>query len=81
MCGAETHVCVFQTIRDLMAAPGANVHVAADAVCSRTKANWRIGLDLARQHGATVTSAETVVFDLLGRAGTDEFKAISKVVK
>jgi nicotinamidase-related amidase len=81
VCGAETHVCVYQTVRDLMSSPGANVHVVADAVCSRAKANWRIGLDLARQHGATVTSTETCVFDLLGRAGTDEFKAMSKAVK
>jgi len=81
VCGVETHVCVYQTVRDLMSATNASVHVVADAVCSRTKANWKIGLDLAQQHGATLTSTETCVFDLLGRAGTDEFKAMSKAVK
>jgi nicotinamidase-related amidase len=81
VCGAETHVCVYQTVRDLMSSTGASVHVVADAVCSRAKANWKIGLDLARQQGAIVTSTETCVFDLLGRAGTDEFKAMSKAVK
>ena len=81
VCGAETHVCVYQTVRDLMSSTGASVHVVADAVCSRTKANWKIGLDLARQQGAIVTSTETCVFDLLVRAGTDEFKAMSKAVK
>lgn len=78
--GMETHVCVYQTARDL-AARGAAVHVVADAVCSRTKANWRIGLDLAARAGAIPTSTEVCVFDLLGRAGTDEFKALSKAIK
>jgi nicotinamidase-related amidase len=81
VCGAETHVCVYQTVRDLMSSTGASVHVVADAVCSRAKANWKIGLDLARQQGAIVTSTETCVFDLLVRAGTDEFKAMSKAVR
>jgi len=81
VCGAETHVCVYQTVRDLMSSTGASVHVVADAVCSRAKANWRVGLDLARQQGAIVTSTEACVFDLLVRAGTDEFKAMSKAVR
>jgi nicotinamidase-related amidase len=80
ICGMETHVCVYQTARDL-AARGAEVHVVADAVCSRAKPNWRIGLDLAAAAGATVTSTEVVVFDLLGRAGSDEFKALSKLIR
>ena len=50
-------------------------------MCSRTKANWRIGLDLAERAGAIPTSTEVCVFDLLGRAGTDEFKALSKAIK
>jgi nicotinamidase-related amidase len=80
VCGMETHVCVYQTARDL-AARGAEVHVVADAVCSRSQPNWRIGLDLAAAAGATVTSTEVVVFDLLGRAGTDEFKTLSRLIK
>ena len=80
VCGMETHVCVYQTVRDLVG-PACAVHVVADAACSRTKANWRTGLALAREVGALVTSTEACVFDLLGQAGTDEFKAISKLVK
>jgi nicotinamidase-related amidase len=78
--GMETHVCVYQTARDLVAR-GAEVHVVADAVCSRTKANWRVGLALAAAAGATVTSTEVCVFDLLGRAGDDDFKALSRLIK
>lgn len=78
--GMETHVCVYQSARGL-AGRGYQTHVVADAVASRTTANWRIGLDLAERAGALVTSTEVVVFDLLGRAGTDEFKALSKLIK
>jgi nicotinamidase-related amidase len=78
--GMEAHVCVYQTARDL-AVRGAAVHVVADAVCSRTKANWRLGLGLAERAGAIATSTEVCVFDLLGRAGTDEFRALSKAIR
>jgi nicotinamidase-related amidase len=78
--GMETHVCVYQTVRDLVAR-GTAVHVVADAVCSRAEANWRIGLDLAARAGAIPTSTEVCVFDLLGRAGSEEFKALSKAIR
>lgn len=78
--GMETHVCVYQSARDLVAR-GMAVHVVADAVCSRTKTNWRTGLGLVERSGAVPTSTEVCVFDLLGRAGTDEFKALSKAIK
>jgi nicotinamidase-related amidase len=78
--GMEAHVCVYQSVRDL-ALRGAAVHVAADAVCSRTKANWRIGLGLAARAGGIPTSTEVCVFDLLERAGGDEFRALSKAIK
>ncbi len=80
VCGMEAHVCVYQTARDL-AARGWAVHVASDAICSRTKANWRVGLQLLERAGAIPTSTEVCVFDLLGRAGSDEFKALSKAIK
>jgi nicotinamidase-related amidase len=80
LAGMETHVCVYQTARDLLGV-GGSVHVVADAVCSRTKANWRIGVERLRAEAAAVTSTESVVFELLGRAGTDEFKALSKLIK
>lgn len=78
--GMEAHVCVYQSARDLVAR-GMAVHVVADAVCSRTKTNWRTGLGLAERAGAIATSTEVCVFDLLGRAGTDEFRALSKAIK
>jgi len=80
VCGMESHVCVYQTARDL-AARGWDVHVCADAVCSRTAANREIGLGLMARAGAVISSTEVCVFDLLGRAGSDEFRALSKVIK
>jgi len=79
-CGMETHVCVYQTARGLVAR-GAQVHVPADAACSRTDESRRIGLDLCSRAGAIVTTTEACVFDLLERAGSDDFKALSKLVK
>ena len=78
--GMETHVCVYQTVRDLMP-PACAVHVVSDAVASRTKANYKLGLELCRETGARITSTEVVVFDLLERAGTEQFKVLSKQVK
>jgi nicotinamidase-related amidase len=80
VAGMETHVCVFQTVRDLVAA-GYEVHVCADAVSSRTEEHRRTGLELCRAAGATITTAETAIFDLLGRAGTDEFRKVAPLVK
>ena len=78
--GMETHICVFQTVRALRE-DGGTVHLVADACCSRTKANFKNGLALAASTGATVTNTETVIFDLLGRAGTDDFRALAPLLK
>ena len=80
VCGMETHVCVYQTARGLVA-HGHDVHVAIDAACSRTEANWEVGRRLVERTGAVATSTEAVVFDLLERAGSDDFKALSKLIK
>jgi nicotinamidase-related amidase len=80
VAGMETHVCIYQTVRDL-AGQGATVHLVGDAVASRTKANYRVGIGLARDAGAVITSTEVVVFDLLERAGGDNFKALSKAIR
>lgn len=79
VCGIETHVCVNQTVVDLLAR-GIDVHVAEDAVGSRSKQNWKLGLHKVEQVGATVTSVETALFELVGRAGTDEFKQVQKLI-
>lgn len=78
--GSETHICVFQTARDLTE-QGYDVHVARDAVCSRTDENYENGLDLMKSAGAVITNTETVIFDLLKMAGTPAFKAISPLLK
>src|SRR5262245_54198843 len=65
--GMEAHVCVYQSARGLVER-GYQVHVAADAIASRTKANYKIARKLIEQVGAIVTSTEVVVFDLLGSA-------------
>ena len=79
VCGIETHVCVSQTVHDLLAG-GVEVHVAVDAVSSRTAANRDLGLRKMEKSGAILTSVETALFELLGAAGSDEFKTIQKLV-
>jgi len=80
VAGMESHVCVYQTARGL-AARSASVHVVADAVLSRTGDNTARGLALCERAGAIVTSTETVVFDLLGCAGGDDFKHLSRLIR
>ncbi|MCK6572986.1 isochorismatase family protein [Myxococcota bacterium] len=78
--GMETHVCVYQTVRDLVHA-GYSVHVPADAVLSRTKENWRRGLALVERAGAVVTTTEAVLFDLLKVGQGEVFKEVSKRIR
>jgi nicotinamidase-related amidase len=80
LCGIEAHVCVLQTALDLLQS-GRRVYVAADAVASRAKQNWRFGLDLMRRAGAVIGSTEMFAFSLLGSAGSEQFKRISQLVK
>ncbi len=78
--GQETHVCVFQTVRDLVEL-GWFVHVVKDACVSRKKQNWALGLELMHGLGATVTGTETVLFDLLQTASDPHFRPLSKLVR
>lgn len=78
--GMETHVCVFQTVRELTLR-GVDVHVPLDGVASRRTDHKDAGLDLMRRAGATITTMETIVFDWLRRAGSPEFKALSKLIR
>ena len=80
VCGIETHVCVAQTVADLLD-EGVDVQVATDAVSSRTAANRRAGLAKMEATGAMLTSTEMALFELLGRAGTPEFKEVQALVK
>jgi nicotinamidase-related amidase len=78
--GMETHVCVFQTVREL-ASRGLAVHVPIDGVVSRRDDHRQVGLDLCARAGATITTSETLLFDLLERAGTPQFKALAPLVR
>lgn len=79
LAGVEAHICVAQTA--LYALQRFNVHVVADAVGSRAPDNRLIALRRMRQAGATITSTEMFIYELLQRAGTDEFKAALQLVK
>ena len=80
LCGIESHVCVSQTAHDLLDR-GLEVHVARDAVSSRTEENRELGLHKMESAGAVLTSVETALFELLGAAGSDEFKQVQGLVK
>ena len=79
VCGIETHVCVNQSVLDLLD-QDIEVHVARDAVGSRSADNKELGLHKVEQAGATLTSVETALFELVRRAGTDDFKQVQKVI-
>ena len=80
VCGIEAHVCVHQTVEDLRER-GVDVHVAADAVASRDDANKQVALQRAERAGAVPTTTEMALLELCGRAGTDEFKQIQRLIK
>lgn len=80
VCGIETHVCVSQTVHDLLA-KGVEVHVPADAVGSRHQIDYERGLERLERAGAVVTTVESALFELLERAGTPEFKAVQALIK
>ncbi len=80
LTGIETHICVLQTALELKERDY-RVHVMADGVCSRFKENWRIGLEYMREEGIKITTLEIVIFQLMERSGTEEFKKIIELIK
>lgn len=80
VAGIETHVCVYQTTRDLLRR-GYQCHVVADAVDSRFELNYTNALELLREQGAVITNTETVMFDLLHIAGTPEFRRLAPLLR
>jgi nicotinamidase-related amidase len=80
LTGIETHICVTQTALDL-AAQGERVMVVADATSSRRPVDAQTALQRMSQNGLTITTAESVVFEWLRRAGTEEFKALQSKLK
>lgn len=77
VCGTEAHVCVLQTVLELAAA-GKQVFVVAEAVGSRDPEHKALALERMRAHGIQIVCREMVAFEWLGRAGTEQFRAISK---
>ena len=80
VCGIEAHVCVNQTVLDLLDTD-VEVHVVGDAVGSRTDENRELGLHKAERAGAVLTSVETALFELLRGSDADEFKQVQRLVK
>ena len=80
VCGVESHVCVQQTVLDLIE-NGFQVNIAADAVSSRRKFDYEIALERMRANKAEITTSESILFELLNVCGTNEFKEIIKIVK
>lgn len=80
VCGIEAHVCVNQTVLDLLA-QDVEVHVVADAVGSRTNANRELGLAKMERAGALITSVEMALFELLGGSDAEAFKQVQALLK
>lgn len=78
--GMETHVCVLQTVSDLLD-NGYNVMVVADCVSARNPYDHEIALSLAGKKGATLTTSEIVLFELLKKSGSDVFRQVSALVR
>lgn len=80
VAGLETHICVCQTVLDGIAA-GYSVHVARDACSARSEADHAVGLEKMAMAGAVPCSTEMAIFELLERAGTDEFRRLLPLIK
>jgi nicotinamidase-related amidase len=80
VCGMETHVCVYQTVRDLVK-QGFSVFLPKDAVLSRSALNVETGLALCERAGAVLTSVEAVLFEMVKSAADPSFKEISKLIR
>lgn len=78
--GIESHVCVLQTVIDLIG-HGYRPVVVEDCISSRKESDKKIAMERMRQEGAYITTYESILFELLRSSGTDEFKAISRLVK
>jgi nicotinamidase-related amidase len=79
LAGVEAHICVAQTA--LQGLADYTVHVVGDATSSRDRDNWQVALKRMRQAGVVITSTEMVIYELMERAGTDEFRAVLPLVK
>ena len=79
VAGVETHICIYQTIKDLK--DEFKVYLPFESVGSRNPENYKNGLDLIKEMGASVTNVETILFDLIKSSEHPSFKVISKLIK
>ena len=80
VCGIEAHICVLQTVLDLLSA-GYNVHLVKDALSSNASVDLEAAVERMRDAGAVITTSEAAIYELTVRAGTDEFRRILEIVK
>lgn len=80
LAGIESHVCIFQTGAHAIQ-EGYNVYAVSDAISARTLANMKIGINRLEKAGAVITSIEMLIFELLLKAGTSDFKKMLPVIK
>lgn len=80
VCGMEAHICVMQTVLGALD-DGYLVHIASDAVGSRVRWNWEIGLDRMRTAGAVISTTEMMIYELLRASGTPQFKQMLPYLK
>jgi nicotinamidase-related amidase len=80
LCGMESHICVMQTALGGLDS-GYMVHVASDAVSSRTDWNWRLGLERMESAGCVTSSTEMMMYELLRRSGSVHFKEMLQYIK
>lgn len=80
LTGIETHVCVYQTALDLIG-NGFEVHLVSDAVSSRIESNYHLGIERIGQAGATITSVEMALFEMLKVARGEQFRSVVKMLK
>jgi nicotinamidase-related amidase len=80
LCGIESHICVMQTALGALQ-NGYMVHVASDAVSSRTEQNWQLGLQRMDSAGCVLSSTEMMMYELLRRSGTAQFKEMLSYIK
>lgn len=80
LAGMETHICIAQTALHALRS-GIEVQIAAEACCSRDPETHSLALQRMRAAGAVVSSVESVMYELVGAAGTDEFRSLLRIVK
>jgi nicotinamidase-related amidase len=80
LSGIESHICIFQTGAQALQ-EGYDVHVVSDAISARTGSNMTIGINRLEKAGAVISSTEMLIFELLLKAGTDEFKKMLPIIK